>query len=316
MFQEKRLVFMYAISPVHMGSGTSLGVIDNPIQRERHTGHPVFAGSGIKGAAREQAKTRGMEKEMVKCIFGPEKDASEHSGAVSFSDAQIVAFPVRSLKEGFVYATCPMALARLSRMASVVGLKMPNGLTQTPNDEQAIVKDQGLLSNGKLVLESYEFDSIGDDGENLKKTAEWLAKYVFPEDGDTGFKFFRDKLEEHLVVISDTQFAYFVTNATVVEPHVRIDDDTGTSDDGGLFFTENVPPESIFVSLFMASQARKKKGSKENGMSAQDIVEKLSEKLNGSLLQVGGDATTGRGQVWVSFAGGSANGQEDNHGNS
>ena len=316
MFQEKRLVFMYAVSPVHMGSGTSLGVIDNPIQRERHTGHPVFAGSGIKGAAREHAAASGMSKEEINRIFGPDTDASDHAGAVSFSDAQIVAFPVRSLKEGFVYTTCPMALARLARIASVAGLKMQNGLTKAPNDEQAIVIDEGLLSNEKLVLESYEFDSIGDDGEDLKKTAEWLAKHVFPEDGDTGFKFFRDKLENHLVVISDTQFAYFVTNATVVEPHVRIDDATGTSDDGGLFFTENVPSESIFVSLLMASQERKKKGSKEKGMEAKEIVNKLSGTLSGSLLQLGGDATTGRGQVWISFAGRSTNGQEGNHGNS
>jgi len=314
MFQEKRLVFMYAVSPVHMGSGTSLGVIDNPIQRERHTGHPVFAGSGIKGAAREQAAASGMSKKEINRIFGPDTDASEHAGAVSFSDAQIVAFPVRSLKEGFVYATCPMALARLARIASVAGLKMQNGLTQTPDDEQAIVKDQGLLSNGKLVLESYEFDVIEDENGKLEEIAECLAKHVLS--GDTGFKFFKEKLEKHLVVISDSQFGYFVTNATVVEPHVRIDDATGTSDDGGLFFTENVPPESIFVSILMASQERTKKGSSEKGLSAQDIVEKLSEKLNGSLLQVGGDATTGRGQVWISFAGGSTNGQEDNHGNS
>jgi len=302
MFQEKRLVFMYAVSPVHMGSGTSFGVIDNPVQRERHTGHPVFAGSGIKGAVREQAAAWGMDDKVLKGIFGPESYASEHAGAVSFSDAQIVAFPVRSLKEGFVYATCPMALARLSRMASVAGLKMPDGFTRAPNDNQAIVIDQGLLSNEKLVLESYEFNSIGDDGENLKKVAKWLAEHVLSK--DAGFKFFKDKLEKHLVVISDTQFAYFVTNATVVEPHVRIDDATGTADDGGLFFTENVPPESIFVSLLMASQERKQKGSNEETMAAEEIIFKVSNTLNNSLLQLGGDATTGRGQVWLSLAGG------------
>jgi len=29
-----------------MGAGQAVGVIDNPIQRERHTGHPFFASSG------------------------------------------------------------------------------------------------------------------------------------------------------------------------------------------------------------------------------------------------------------------------------
>ena len=49
MFEKHAAVFLYAISPVHMGAGQAIGVIDNPIQRERHTNHPSFAGSGIKG---------------------------------------------------------------------------------------------------------------------------------------------------------------------------------------------------------------------------------------------------------------------------
>jgi len=52
MFEKKAILFLYTVSPVHMGAGTATGIIDNPIQRERHTNHPSFAGSGIKGAIR------------------------------------------------------------------------------------------------------------------------------------------------------------------------------------------------------------------------------------------------------------------------
>ncbi|WP_438438787.1 RAMP superfamily CRISPR-associated protein [Hydrogenophilus thermoluteolus] len=52
MFEKYAALFLYAVSPVHMGAGQATGVIDNPIQRERHTNHPCFAGSGIKGALR------------------------------------------------------------------------------------------------------------------------------------------------------------------------------------------------------------------------------------------------------------------------
>ena len=52
MFQTKDAMFIYCVSPVHMGAGSAIGIIDNPIQRERHTGHPVMAGSGLKGALR------------------------------------------------------------------------------------------------------------------------------------------------------------------------------------------------------------------------------------------------------------------------
>lgn len=301
MFQRKRLAFFYAVSPVHMGSGTSLGVIDNPIQRERHTGHPLLAGSGLKGAARELAKENGVEN--INVIFGPETNASDHAGAVSFSDGQLVAFPVRSLKHGFVYAVSPITLGRLIRLANVTGVKPPTELPQGPDDEHAVVIDNDLLSNRTLVLESYEFSTVElkGDKEALKELAEWLSENVFRNDKSSDF--FKEKLKKHLVLISDTQFSYFVTNSTVVEPHVRIDDTSGTADDGGLFFTENVPPESIFVALVMASQQRKKKGDDGEYMEATEIMGKLETILNGELMQIGGDATTGRGQVLVKLVG-------------
>ncbi|MFQ5745455.1 MAG: type III-B CRISPR module RAMP protein Cmr4 [Acidobacteriota bacterium] len=116
MFESKAAMFLYSVSPVHMGAGTALGAIDNPIQRERHTGHPTIAGSGLKGAMRHEARWRWKTKDLVGRIFGPDPEderASEHAGALSVSDAQIVLFPVRSLRRSYVYATCPTALARL-----------------------------------------------------------------------------------------------------------------------------------------------------------------------------------------------------------
>ena len=33
MFEKHAALFLYAVSPVHMGAGQAIGVIDNPIQR-------------------------------------------------------------------------------------------------------------------------------------------------------------------------------------------------------------------------------------------------------------------------------------------
>ena len=71
MFEKKAALFLYAVSPVHVGAGSSVGVIDNPIQRERHTGHPSFAGSGIKGALRHSFETLGGSTALTNEIFGP-----------------------------------------------------------------------------------------------------------------------------------------------------------------------------------------------------------------------------------------------------
>ena len=103
MFQTQAAIFYYAVSPVHMGAGTSVGVVDNPIQRERHTEHPCFAGSGLKGAFRHHFAATQMEDtanlgNLEHLLFGPPSAGELHAGAVSLGDAQLVAFPVRSLK--------------------------------------------------------------------------------------------------------------------------------------------------------------------------------------------------------------------------
>jgi CRISPR-associated protein Cmr4 len=85
----------------------------------------------------------------------------------------------------------------------------------------------------------------------------------------------------------------------LVEPHVRINEKTGTADDGGLFYTENLPPESLLIAPLMASQTR----SGKDDLSAEDVVTKLRPLLDGRLLQIGGDATTGRGLVLAKVEG-------------
>ncbi len=99
MFAKHAALFLYAVSPVHMGAGTAVGVIDNPIQRERHTNHPCFAGSGIKGAVRHGFTAIGGDEKLIDRLFGPDAGSGDlHAGAISFGDAQLVALPVRSLK--------------------------------------------------------------------------------------------------------------------------------------------------------------------------------------------------------------------------
>jgi CRISPR-associated protein Cmr4 len=293
MFEKKAVVFMYAVSPVHMGAGTAVGVIDNPIQRERHTNHPAFAGSGVKGAVRHGFEAIGGDPRLIDDLFGPAPGNGErYAGAVSFGDAQLVAFPVRSLKNGYVYATCPQALARVRRLIEAmteVTLQWP----QIPpvREGEALVMNSALLSGSNLHLEAFEYKYLSGESEKLKAIAGDLASKAFPE---TGFEFFREKFKTDLVVLSDTDFSYFVENATLVEPHVRINDETGTAEDGGLFYTENLPPESIMITPLLASKTRKGKGEET---PAQAVLLQIKNVIDGKLLQIGGDATTGRGLV-------------------
>lgn len=302
MFEKHAAVFLYAVSPVHMGAGQAIGVIDNPIQRERHTGHPCYAGSGIKGAVRHGWKALGGDDALITRILGPDAGASElHAGAVSFGDAQTVCIPVRSLKGGYVYATCPQALSRAQRLLGLIGVAVNWLALAAVGEGKCLIANPALTAerqvNGRtehvLHLEAFEYTAQERESAAVKTVAEDLATCAVPE-GDT-YAFFRDKLKTDLVVLSDTDFAYFAQNAMLVEPHVRIDPDTGTASEGGLFYTENLPPESLLVAPLMASQTRT--GKKEDHEDAVSVMDKIKKVIDGKLLQIGGDATTGRGLV-------------------
>jgi len=292
MFEKHAALFLYAVSPVHLGAGTAVGVIDNPIQRERHTGHPCFAGSGIKGAVRHGFQAVGGDPMLIDRLFGPESGSTDlHAGAVSFGDAQLVTFPVRSLKNGYVYATCPQALGRAQRLLGLLGAPVGWQIPQV-DEGRCVLANRDLLSReDRLHLEAFEYEAtVSQDLPSL--AADLADKALLP---GNGHDFFRTKLGRDLVVLSDTDFGYFAEHATVVEPHVRINEATGTADDGGLFYTENLPPESILIAPLLASQTRTRR--KEDAMDAQGVMLKLKNLLDHKVLQVGGDATTGRGLV-------------------
>ena len=292
MFQRQAAVFLYAVSPVHLGAGSAVGVIDNPIQRERHTGHPCFAGSGIKGALRHGFEAIGGEKGLIDRLFGPASDDPNlHAGAVSFGDAQLVALPVRSLRGGYVYATCPHALARAQRLLSLIGVAPAWPALLSVDEGQCLIANPALLSGDKLHLEAFEY--IAKASEPLAALTADLAQRALPD--AAAYAFFRNKLAQDLVLLSDTDFAYFAQNAMLVEPHVRIKPDTGTADPGGLFYTENLPPESLLLAPLLASATRS--GKVGDKLEADEVMVKLKTALDGKLVQIGGDATTGRGLV-------------------
>ena len=304
MFEKQAAVFLYAVSPVHMGAGTATGIVDNPIQRERHTGHPCFAGSGIKGAIRHGFTSMGSDKALIEKLFGPESGSSAlHAGAISFGDAQLVAFPVRSIRRGFVYATCPQALARARRLLEIAGIGV-NWAIPTMDEGNCIVCNPALLSdNKKLHLEAFEYEMVEESGDSdsVGAIADNIVTHGLPS--KEGHEYFHDKFRNDLVVLSDTDFSWFVEYATLVEPHVRIDDETGTAAEGGLFYTENLPPESLLMAPILTSRSRNSSVQDDDCSSATETLLMLKNVIDGKLLQLGGDATTGRGLVLAKMTG-------------
>jgi len=162
MFRKLQPFFIIAESPVHAGSGSDFGVVDLPIQRERYTNFPKIESSALKGCVREAIesvlKNSEEDKELVSLLFGPE-EGDAHAGAISFTDAKILCFPVKSLKGVFAWITCPMILTRFIEDMKVAGKEDDFKDWNITGIQNTLPKgSNALLPNmNKIVLEEFYF---------------------------------------------------------------------------------------------------------------------------------------------------------------
>ena len=304
---DKALLFIHALTGVHPGSGTALGVVDLPVQRERHTAWPTIPGSSLKGVMRAECARRTGDRNdpSILTAFGPETGhASDHAGAVAFSDARMLAFPVRSLTGVFAWVTCRCALERLSRDLHLAG---GVSLAETPAVEKnqvACTEGSPLIAgnDGRLLLEEFEFARSG----SADTTAEWIASHAV-RDAATA-----DRLRSHLAVLHDDDFTYFARNATEVVARVGLDYEQKTARPGALFYEEYVPAETIFYSLVICSDSRRPLADDGAGLPtvAADILGWLRQRSS-DVVQIGGGETVGKGLCAVNFV--DAAGERDDH---
>lgn len=331
MFKKVSLFFLIAETPVHAGSGSELGLVDLPIQRERHTDYPKIEGSGLKGCIREAFENSNAEiklkdatsirpKDKIKykegeteketdyisLVFGPE-EGEEYSSAVSFTDARILLFPVKSLKGTFGWITCPHVLERfkedlrLAGLANNLPLKDFTGLANTvPEDPNLIISDSNV------VFEEYTFKV--NPKQETKVLSEWLADKVFPADGNNDpYKYWRDKLKKDLVILSDDDFRDFVKFSTEVITRTRIDETKGTVQAGALWTEEYLPTDTILYSLTMTSPLRvdddNKKGVLKGNTPDEEAENVMKYLKNGcpEIIQIGGNQTIGKGLMRIRF---------------
>ncbi len=290
-----RLAFLHALTGLHAGSGTALGVVDLPIQRERHTQWPVVWGSAVKGvfrAALEDAWSAsgedGAARDRLWAVFGPDRDnASDHAGAVSFTDARILLFPVRSLLGVYAWVTCPEALRRFARDCALAGVKAPAAADKPSGREAVCAEDSPLAIEGKhVLLEEFEFlIKPGADG-----VRGWLAEHAL---GDPD-------AAKRIVILPDDDFDHFVQHATEVTPRIAIDSKTKTVAEHALFYEEYLPAESVLYSVAIAEGSRSKKS--DTRYSADEVLALVQEAPGH--LQFGAGQTIGKGICRVQFVGG------------
>jgi CRISPR-associated protein Cmr4 len=309
VFEKAAMLFLYCETPVHAGTGTSLSIVDLPIQRERITGLPIVQASSLKGVLRAEVE-RLKGKQIAEALFGPETQrAHEHAGCVSPHDARLLLFPIRSLVGVFAWATCPFVLERFKREMIAAGFQIGWQVPNPANSHQALVAhDDTIVADGKVVLEEFAFEKQKDD--SAEQIANWLRDNAFPQSGE--YEDFRKWLPHRFVILPDDAFRDFTQLATEVIARIRLKPETKTVAEGALWTEEHLPSETllyahIFVSKPLAPKDTVPDEFRENNEpSAAKVLEFLkglttpnTDKPYLDRLQIGGDETVGRGIVKV-----------------
>lgn len=289
--ENSKIMSLYAISPVHAGAGSSMGVVDLPVQRERHTHWPHIQASGVKGSMRHhfekfksvlaQTEMKNQLDQITEKIFGSENygDNGALPGAVSVSDAKLLAFPMRSSKSPFVCITCPAVLKRLGNDLILTGKSDDMSIPPVAEDE-AIIISGNIKPDEKILLEDYEVKIIA--GENLK-ISETAGKML--------------EKAETLLLVSDNIFNYGVENCMEIRTQIKINDKTGTTDPGSLRYEELLPSDSLMYVILFYGASR----DTENAIQAEQLISYMKDEVIKSHIQIGGDETLGCGLFQIEW---------------
>jgi len=283
-----QLLGLYCETPLHAGGGAKEAVIDLPIQREAHTGWPCVYGSAMKGALRACAEQRAVDRTLIEQAFGPDTlNANDHAGALLVSDARLLLLPVRSLTSHFKWVCCPALLRRLLSDLARTGQRQTSlSVPQLPG-EQLLSAD--AQTQTELYLEEFRFTV-----QAWPQAEAWLdlINQVLGEMPGMAPSEQRALLQRQLVVVDDDSFAHLCRSALPILPHIRINSETKTVEQGALWYEENLPADSVLYIALSCQPSRKP----DHPELAQKLLDKvLTALLAHPYIQIGGNETTGMG---------------------
>jgi CRISPR-associated protein Cmr4 len=293
---QTRLFHLHAVSPLHVGVGQAIGVVDLPIMREKATHLPIVPGSSLKGVMRDEFADHPNQQ----ILFGPptaDAEKTAFAGAVAFGDAHLLVLPVRSLVGICAFVTSPFLLSRYRTAAQRAGLGNLPAVPNVPPDHALVVPNCQLLHNQTLVLE--DLDLPAQPSAEAQTWAQALGDVL--QDADLGAHF-----RPRFVILPDEVVGFLADNGTEIRARIAIDDKSKTVRRGQLWYEENLPSETLLFGLLAFDQSRapvlQEHADKRHDI---DTAAAFTQHVGPQrLIQIGGKATVGRGLVRFLLAGG------------
>ncbi|MEI8633106.1 type III-B CRISPR module RAMP protein Cmr4 [Vibrio sp. PP-XX7] len=270
---------------LHCGSGQSVGIVDQPIIRERATNLPIVPGATLRGVLRAHLSTAHLstdskENDVTNVLFGrPAQGGAENfSGALSLTDAHLLILPVRSLYGIVAYATCPFILKRYKKELNEKSIDIP----PKSADKACIGVSNKNVAADKVVFEELDIDAV--QSQEAQQWAVKISETVYANDQSAQKDF-----QEHFVILPDDVFAYLAETATEVRTRIRMNPETGVVDDGALWTEENLPAESVLWGSYSFNKSTNRYKSEH--------ADEFKGNTIAALLQMGGNAGVGSGLV-------------------
>ena len=289
----ERRYWIHTVTPLHVGTGRGVGYIDLPIAREKVTNWPCIPGSAVKGVVADHfgaTEKKREDDELVRAAFGMANDSStieanSTAGSLVFTDARIVCLPIRSFYGTFAWVTSPFCLERLKRD---MHLTVPSLKTESA----AVTNTTKLVRDAsKLYLEDLDLDC--GKSKEADGCAELIARAVFADNPDWQAIF-----RERLAIVSDDIFTFLCEAGTEVGAHIRIDEASGTVAGGALWYEEALPVETLLAGTVWCDRVYREKNASDE-LTKEKLLERFCSQPLG--LQIGGKASTGKGQVRCLF---------------
>jgi CRISPR-associated protein Cmr4 len=179
-----------------------------------------------------------------------------------------------------------MVLKRFKNDIAICGEDVKNGfdipLDEVLDDKCIVLDDTCKIDKtDSVILEEYSFGIKDTKGKDFIKIPNLDIEH------------------ERIVIISDDNFTHFVKNSTEVITRTKIDNITGTVQNGALFTEEYLPSETVMYSLAIANQPFSKAIKDFN-----DVMGYFTDKFKeNNIIQIGGNSTLGKGIVEISCEG-------------
>ena len=201
------------------------------------------------------------------------------AGALVFADANILCLPVRSFYGTFAWITSPFCLRRM---------EMNIDLPDFPKDIFGFVSETSVLTGDESKIYLEDLDIEAQKNNVISKIADKISASVFAKNQE-----WQKIFKERFAIVSDDIFTFLCVSGTEVNAHIKINEKTGIVKDGALWYEESLPVETILSGKIWCDKVF------VEGLSSSDLIQRFcTNELN---IQIGGKASTGKGQVRLIF---------------